>query len=70
MREQEIDILGVVMQRALEKGLEFVPSLRMNDGHFAQKVHPHEHPLTGEFWMQNQDLIICPGKTWSRSAPY
>ncbi len=60
LREQGIDILGLVMQRAKEKGLEFVPSLRMNDAHFAQKLPPAEHPLTGEFWMKHQDLTIGP----------
>jgi len=70
LRQQNVDALGTVMRRAKAQGLEFVPSLRMNDGHFAQKVHPREHPLTGEFWMKNQDLIICPGKTWSRNASY
>ncbi len=70
LRKQKIDALGTVMRRAKAQGLEFVPSLRMNDGHFAQKVHPNEHPLTGEFWMKNQDLIICPGKAWSREASY
>ena len=55
---QGINILGVVMQRALEKGLEFIPSLRMNDGHFAQKVPPQEHPLTSKFWMEHQHLTI------------
>lgn len=70
LRKENIDALGVVMRHAKKQGLEFIPSLRMNDGHFAQKVHPREHPLTGEFWMKNQDLIICPGKTWSRDASY
>jgi len=58
LREQGVDILGVVMRRALEKGLEFIPSLRMNDGHFAQKVPPQEHPLTSKFWMEHQHLTI------------
>jgi len=66
LRKRKIDALGTVMRRAKAQGLEFIPSLRMNDGHFVQKVHPREHPLTGEFWMKNQDVIICRGKTWSR----
>lgn len=58
LREKKIDILGTIMRRAKEQGLEFVPTLRMNDAHFAQKVPPTEHPLTGEFWMKHQDLTI------------
>ena len=58
IREAGIDLLGTVMRRAKEQGLEFVPTLRMNDAHFAQKVPPTEHPLTGEFWMKHQDLTI------------
>ena len=60
MREQGIDIIEVIRDRAAEKGLEFVPSLRMNDGHFTGKVPPTEHPLTSEFWMEHQDLTIQP----------
>jgi len=59
-REQGIDILGTVMRYAREKGLEFVPSLRMNDGHFGNNLHPTVHPLTGEFWMKHPDMVIGP----------
>jgi len=64
VREQGWDIPKMVMERAAEKGMEFIPSMRMNDGHFAQKVPPTEHPLTGQFWMEHQDLIINPDAEW------
>jgi hypothetical protein len=60
LREQGIDILGTVMRRAKQQGLEFVPSLRMNDGHFGNNIHPAENPLTGEFWMKHPDMVIGP----------
>lgn len=58
LRQRQIDILGTVMRRARQQGLEFVPSLRMNDTHFLNKVPPTEHPSTGEFWMRNRDLTV------------
>jgi len=66
VREHGWDIPRMVMERARQKGLSFVPSMRMNDAHFAQKVDPREHPLTGRFWMEHQDLAIGPAefRTW------
>ena len=64
VRERDWDIPKMVLQRAHEEGLEFIPSMRMNDAHFAQKVPPQEHPLTGQFWMEHQDLIINPDTSW------
>ena len=61
LRKEKIDLLGIVMRRAQQQGLEFVPSLRMNDTHFLNKEPPRVHPLTGEFWMKNQDLTINGG---------
>ncbi|MAV34235.1 MAG: hypothetical protein CMJ59_02145 [Planctomycetaceae bacterium] len=61
LRTQKIDVLGTVMRRAQQQGLEFTPSLRMNDTHFLNKEPPLVHPLTGEFWMQNQELTIDGG---------
>ena len=61
LRDRKIDVLGTVMRRAAQHGLEFVPSLRMNDTHFLNKVPPLEHPLTGEFWLKNRDLTINGG---------
>ena len=61
LRDRKIDVLGTVMRRASQQGLEFVPSLRMNDTHFLSKVPPLEHPLTGEFWLNNRDLTIDGG---------
>ncbi len=58
LREAGVDVLGTVMHRARQMGLEFVPSLRMNDGHFGNNLHPTVHPLTGEFWMEHQDMTI------------
>jgi len=64
VRERGWDIPRMVMERAREKGMEFIPSMRMNDGHFAQKVPPQEHPLTGEFWMQHRELTVNPEASW------
>ena len=61
LRDRKIDVLGTVMRRASQHGLEFVPSLRMIDTHFLNKVPPLEHPLTGEFWLKNRDLTINGG---------
>jgi len=61
LRDRKIDVLGTVMRRAAQHGLEFVPSLRINDTHFLNKVPPLEHPLTGEFWLKNRDLTIDGG---------
>ncbi|NQT94114.1 MAG: hypothetical protein HQ559_15235, partial [Lentisphaerae bacterium] len=57
------DIPAMVQSRAREKGIEFIPSMRMNDMHFAQKVPPQEHPLTSRFWMEHQHLVFNPGAT-------
>ena len=70
MRQQGWDIPEMLVQRAADKGLEFVPSMRMNDAHFVDKVDPREHPLTSRFWMENQDLIIRPGARWEKSADH
>lgn len=63
VREHGWDIPKMVMDRAAKKGLGFLPSVRMNDAHFTQKVHPTEHPLTGQFWMEHQDLTLGPGQS-------
>ena len=61
LRREGIDPVGVIMERAVEQGLEFIPSLRMNDGHFGQKEPASKHPLTSRFWMENSNLAIVPG---------
>jgi len=61
LRLEGIDQIKVIMDRAVEQGLEFVPSLRMNDGHFGQKEVASKHPLTSKFWMDNPELAITPG---------
>ena len=60
VRRHNWDIPRMIAERAAERGLEFIPSMRMNDAHFGQKVHPTEHPWTGKFWMENQDLVMGP----------
>jgi len=64
VREQGWDIPKMILERAEEKGLEFIPSMRMNDAHYGIGVHPTENPNTGEFWMEHQDLIIEPEGSW------
>ena len=58
VREHNLDIPILVMERAIERGIEFIPSMRMNDAHFGQKVNPTENPWTGKFWMEHQNLAI------------
>jgi len=62
VREAGWDIPKMVQDRAKELGLEFIPSMRMQDAHFTQKVHPREHPMTGRFWLEHEDLVIGPGE--------
>jgi hypothetical protein len=68
VRRRGWDIPKMAMSYAAQKGIEFIPSMRMNDAHFAEKVNPRENPITGRFWMEHQDLIINPNAKWP--APY
>ena len=72
--ERGIDMIRVIADRAAECGLEFIPSLRMNDGHFVDKIHPHENPMTskalkhgqyhpGEIRQAGDDRWIVPSKS-------
>lgn len=54
--EAGLDAPRIVGGRLHELGLKFVPSYRMNDGHFT--TDPLEYPLTGRFWMEHQDATI------------
>ncbi len=61
--DAKVDTIRVVGQRAKELGLNFVPSYRMNDVHFARDALTG--PLTGEFWMKNRNrftLAVALGK--------
>ncbi|MFA5688107.1 MAG: hypothetical protein WC959_03020 [Kiritimatiellales bacterium] len=49
-------MLMVAAETVTEMGLYFVPSVRMNDSHFVSD--PLNYPLTGKFWMENQDKTI------------
>lgn len=51
-----LDAPRIVGERLHELGLKFIPSYRMNDGHFTSD--PLEYPLTGRFWMEHQDATI------------
>ena len=48
-----VDPIRVVGERARQLGRFFVPSYRMNDGHFVSD--PLNYPLTGEFWIKHHD---------------
>ncbi len=50
------DPFRVVAERVKSKGMFFIPSYRMNDAHFV--LDPLDYPLTGEFWINNQDKIL------------
>jgi hypothetical protein len=52
------DALRTAGTRAKERGMYFIPSQRMNDGHFAFGNPPEEYPLTGKFWLEHRDLVI------------
>jgi len=66
VRNEGWDIPQMVSDRAEQMGLEFIPSMRMNDLHFCQKLPPEEHPLTGEWYLKHKGLIIDPGHKWAR----
>lgn len=69
IQRQGVDPIGALMERAAQAGIEFVPSLRMNDGHFAQRGPASEHPLTARFWMEHQDLTINKADPSVKSWP-
>jgi hypothetical protein len=50
------DPIRVVGEKVKSMGKYFVPSYRMNDDHFV--TNPMDYPLTGEFWINNQDKTI------------
>ncbi len=51
-----LDAPRIAGERAHDRGLKFIPSYRMNDGHFTSD--PLSYPLTGRFWMEHQDATI------------
>lgn len=50
------DPVRVVGEQVKSMGMYFIPSYRMNDDHFV--VDPLDYPLTGEFWINNQDKTV------------
>lgn len=54
--QKGVDLIRVSGEYARSMGMRFFPSYRMNDDHFV--FDPLEYPLTGEFWVKNQNLII------------
>lgn len=48
-----VDPIRIVAERTKAVGLQFVPSYRMNDAHFART--PHTHYATGRFWMEHHE---------------
>ncbi|MBT3373979.1 MAG: hypothetical protein HN406_00190, partial [Lentisphaerae bacterium] len=62
-----VDSVRIAGERAKAIGLRFVPSFRMNDSHFVRD--PLNYPLTGRFWMENQDrtLGVSPVKGYDYS---
>ena len=51
-----LDAVQIAGEEAKKNNLLFLPSLRMNDSHFM--ADPNNYPLTGQFWLENTDLII------------
>lgn len=54
--EAGLDAPRIAGERAKQRGLAFYPSYRMNDSHYCSD--PLHYPLTGRFWMENQDAGI------------
>lgn len=54
--EAGADLIMAAADKVNEMGMYFVPSVRMNDAHFV--FDPLNYPLTGRFWMENQDKTI------------
>ena len=54
--EAGLDAPRIAGERARTRGLAFFPSYRMNDAHYCSD--PLHYPLTGRFWMENQDAAI------------
>ena len=54
--QQGYDPISVVASKVKSMGRYFIPSYRMNDDHFI--VDPQNYPMTGQFWLNNQDKII------------
>jgi len=54
--QQNYDPTMVVANRVKTMGKYFIPSYRMNDDHFVNT--PLDYPLTGSFWLNNQDKTI------------
>jgi len=54
--QQNYDPTRAVANRVKTMGKYFIPSYRMNDDHFV--VNPLDYPLTGSFWLNNQDKTI------------
>lgn len=49
---------GTAGRQAKKNGMYFFPSQRMNDAHYCFSKDPAGYPLTGKFWIDNQDLAI------------
>ena len=58
--EEGWDYPCMVMARALALGFRFIPSMRMNDAHYAQKIRPEDNPFTGKFRLEHPEMVIRP----------
>lgn len=66
--DKGIDPITVVQKRSWEKGLEFIPSYRMNDTHFSMS-DARENQFTSRFWLEHYDkYTIEPGTTVGENA--
>jgi hypothetical protein len=52
------DPLATAAQACRESGMAFVPSLRLNDAHFAFSTPINDYPLTGRFNIENPDMTL------------
>lgn len=56
LAEKKFDAVMVAALQTRKLGMNFFPSIRINDSHFI--FNPQEYPLTGKFWLDNPDCRI------------
>lgn len=52
------DAIRVAGEQAKKNGLLFVPSLRMNDAHYAFGKPPRDYPLAGSFYVNHPEFVL------------
>ncbi len=60
------DAIRVAGEQAKQHGMLFLPSLRMNDAHYAFGKPPRDYPLTGSFYLEHPEYRIGESPIRSR----